>query len=293
MTFLAILLALVARDLLVDLNRARAFGAYQHWVRTVEGRFRAWPWNGPLGVVLVLFPLPFATAILHALTAKLFPPLAVVFDAFVLLFCLGPGSLADDLRTFEELRGRNDEQAVRALAGGLPISSDDPSRAVLLRIPAEGNRRILAVLLWFSLLAPMVGPFGAALYRLAERVFESLGGYDREAADFRGAAARLFTLLNWLPARVTAYSFALVGGYQNVIRQLTAKRDLWLQIGLESDIGLLAAAAEGALGETPSGRALGPDTFHARSADAVGLVRRTMWLWVGMTGAMTVSHWLA
>jgi adenosylcobinamide-phosphate synthase len=293
MTFLAIVLALAARDLLGELNRARIFAAYQHWVGILGGRFRAWPWNGPLGAVLVLFPLPFATALVHALTAKLFPPLAVMFDAFVLLFCLGPGSLADDLKAFGDLGGRSAEQAAQALAGGLPISSDDPARAVLQRIPAEGNRRVLAVLLWFSLLAPMVGAFGAVLYRLAERVFEAVGNHDREAVDFHGAAARLFTLLNWLPARVTAYTFALVGGYQNVIRQLTAKRDLWPQIGLESDIELLTAAAEGALGKTPSGRALDPDTFRKRSADALGLVKRTMWLWVGLTGAMTVSHWLA
>jgi adenosylcobinamide-phosphate synthase len=296
-TVLAVVLALVGREIFTWLDRAPTFSTYQHWVQVLQSRFGSWPWNGPLGVALVLLLPAVLCALVHGLLVRRFPPLAVLFDAFVLLFCFGPGSLAQDLNRLVEPLSRGDEQGARQAAqllrGGLPAWSGDPLRESLLRIPAQGNVRVLGVLLWFALLAPMAGPFGAVLYRLSERLFELLEGRDREALDFWGATARVFALLNWLPARVTAFSFALLGRYQGVRKQLKAKRELWYRVGLQTDVDLMTAAGEGALGELPSGSALDAKAFQERVDDALGLLTRTMWLWVGLMAAMTLSHWLA
>ncbi len=296
MTLLAIILALAGQELLGDLHEHRSFAAYQRWVQNLHRRFRSWPWDGPLGVGLALFLPAFLVAVLHGLLARLFPPLAIVFDAFVLLYCFGPRSLVDDLQHFSELRTRQDDDGARRLAtelGGLPGESHgDTAQSVLRQIPVQGNRRVLAVLFWFGLLGPLVGPFAVVLYRLTERACDALQVPSAEDVDFAGSALRLYALLDWLPARAAALTYALAGNYRGVRTRLAKRPDLWSRISLVGNAELLAAAGEGALGQGYPAAPVNAGMFQQQVDEALGLVRRTMWVWVALVVTATLGHLL-
>jgi adenosylcobinamide-phosphate synthase len=71
----------------------------------------------------------------------------------------------------------------------------------------NGNDAVFGTLFWFALF----GGAGALLFRLANTLDAMWGYRDQRFADFGWAAARLDDLLNFVPARLTALSYALCG----------------------------------------------------------------------------------
>ena len=74
----------------------------------------------------------------------------------------------------------------------------------------NGADAIFAPLVWFVLL----GPFGILLHRLANTLDAMWGYKNQRYQNFGWAAARLDDVLNWLPARLTAVSYAALGDYR-------------------------------------------------------------------------------
>jgi adenosylcobinamide-phosphate synthase len=149
----------------------------------------------------------------------------------------------------------------------------------------NGNDAVFGALFWFALL----GGAGAALFRLANTL-DAMWGYKTERfLHFGWAAARIDDLLNYLPARLTAASYALLG-------ETRAALSCWRRQapGWESpNAGPVMAAGAGSLGLLLGG----PATYHgqleqrpalgegrkAKAGDiarALSLVRRGILLWL-------------
>src|SRR5262245_56791029 len=117
-------------------------------------------------------------------------------------------------------------RARRALAqwrGGVTsdLGRGDIARLAIERGLIDTYRQVFATLFWFMVLP---GPTGAVLYRAAallasewegpmEGVEPTPGARARDA--FGRPARRLLWLLDWVPVRLTALSFAIVGDFED------------------------------------------------------------------------------
>jgi adenosylcobinamide-phosphate synthase len=172
----------------------------------------------------------------------------------------------------------------------------------------EAHRHVFAVLFWFVVLP---GPIGALMYRLSEFVSRRwnpravVGSAALPADHFGQFAAVAFRVIDWVPARLTALGFAIVGDFEGAVY-------CWRRISAASKsqpVGprvLILGAASGAMGfrvltESESARIFDepgqegaglsePDPRAMRSA--VGLVWRALVLWMILLLLLTAATYV-
>lgn len=221
------------------------------------------------------------------------PVAAFIVDVGLLYFALGAQSLCEHAEAIAKpLRaGRLDEARQRV---GWIVSRDtrqlDESgvaKAAVESVLENGNDAIFGTLFWFALLG---GP-GALLFRLANTL-DAMWGYRSERfLQFGWAAARLDDLLNWLPARLTALSYALLGRTGQALDCWKTQAPGWDS----PNAGPVMAAGAGSLGVRLGGAAiyhgqeeirpplgLGPAPVAADLDRAITLIRQSLRLWLAV-----------
>ena len=213
----------------------------------------------------------------------------------------------------DALEAGDEEQARRLLAEWRQTDIGELPRREIVRQVIEqsvlsAHRHVFGVLAWFSILAAFgLGPAGAVFYRLAEfvarywpYVSQRQGQPVSEAAC--AAARQAWHWVDWLPARITALGFAVVGSFEDAIdswRSHEAKLDA-------SNDGVILAATAGAvnvrLGEPAPVVGLEesvaltaplrqePELAHLRSI--VGLVWRSVVMWMLLLALLTLARLL-
>jgi adenosylcobinamide-phosphate synthase len=122
-----------------------------------------------------------------------------------------------------------------------PAVADDLLRASIEGLFSDALRHLLGVIFWFVLLAPL-GPVGAVLYRLTDSI---AGQWKTEAlGEFAHFAQRMMHILDWLPTRITALSFAVAGDFEDAVYCWRSQAADWA----DHNQGILLASAAGALG---------------------------------------------
>nr|MBL8412537.1 cobalamin biosynthesis protein [Dechloromonas sp.] len=218
-------------------------------------------------------------------------PFAV--DVLLLYFALGAQSLCEHAEAIAKpLReGRLDEarQRVGWIVSRETAALDESgvAKAGVESVLENGNDAIFGTLFWFALLG---GP-GTLLFRLANTL-DAMWGYRTERFNLFGRfAARFDDLLNWLPARLTALTYALLGRTRNALACWKAQAPGW-----ESpNAGPVMAAGAGSLGVQCGGAAIyhgeveirpplgnGPEPVAADLGRAITLIRRSLWLWLAV-----------
>lgn len=128
---------------------------------------------------------------------------------------------------------------------GEPAGVDDP--AALARLAAEHALRevhhgTFALLFWFLLLP---GPLGLVLYPLAHRAARTWEhGVEPDERDFGWFAAAAFHVIDWIPQRLTAFTFAVVGNFEDALFCWRSQAAQWLR----PEEGIVLASGAGALG---------------------------------------------
>lgn len=315
MSFFSILLAL-----LLEQARPLASGNLVHasmrgWMRWVVRNFDAgktphgWlAWSlavgGPSLAALVIYWL---------LLALIGWPVAMLWSIAVLYATLGFRQFSYHFTDIRKALDEGDEARARTLlaewqqidAGELP--RQEIIRHVIEHSVLSAHRHVFGVLSWFSVLAALgLGPAGAVFYRLAEfitRYWPYLSSQQGQPVSeaARAAANRAWHLVDWVPARITALGFAVVGNFEEAI-------DNWRNYEtlphVDNDGAILAATAGAVnvrLGETVAS-AEGeevpmaattrqePELAHLRSI--VGLVWRSVVLWMTLLALLTLARLL-
>ena len=128
---------------------------------------------------------------------------------------------------------------------GEPVESPEP--AVVSKLAAEHALReahhgTFAPLFWFLVLP---GPLGLVAYPLALRAARSWEHVvDPDERDFGWFAARAFHVIDWIPQRLTAFVFAVVGDFEDALYCWRSQAAQWMR----PEEGIVLASGAGALG---------------------------------------------
>lgn len=212
---------------------------------------------GLLAVLALLTP----TTLLAGWLATL-PLLGTLWGVLALYFAIGHRSLHEHARPVAEALARGDMAAARKKAS-LMVSRDkealDPASATCESVLENGHDAVFGALFWFVI----AGPAGAVLYRLANTL-DAMWGYRTERfLHFGWAAARLDDVLGYLPARLTALTYALLGKTRQALTCWRAQAPTWKS----PNAGPVMAAGAGALGI----RLGGPARYHGEWQDRPSL----------------------
>lgn len=168
------------------------------------------------------------------------------------------------------------------------LNEEQLSRATVESILENGCDAIFGALFWFVL----AGAPGVTFYRLTNTLDAMWGYRTLRYQDFGWAAARLDGVLNWVPARLTALSYVIVGAKPALAwRCWREQAPFWKS----PNAGPVMAAGAGALGLALGGPARYYGEWNACPAlgeglapcvedigRAMALVQRTLILWLGL-----------
>lgn len=327
MSFFAILFALLIEQAR-PLSRSNPIHAgLRAWALSVSRNFDAGkPHHGWVTWTLaVVLPSLVVLLVYWLLLWSVGWPLAMLWNVAVLYITLGFRQFSHHFTRIRDALESGDEDAARAaLAHWQQVDVGELPRNEVVRHVIEysvlaAHRHVFGVLGWFSVLAALgLGPTGAVLYRLSEFVsrhwsYKERAGAQPASDSLRRASATAWVVVDWLPARLTALSFAMVGSFEEAIEgwRFHAQR-----FPNDND-GVLLAATSGALnvrlgGEALRARANGaaplglemdatmedsdttpgrePEVGHLRSV--VGLVWRSVVVWMLLLALLTLARLL-
>jgi cobalamin biosynthesis protein CobD/CbiB len=205
-------------------------------------------------------------------------------------------------------------RALGAWRGGstADLASTDVARLAIERGLVDAYRQVFAVIFWFAVLP---GPAGAVLYRAAALLAAEwkgpVPGVDSSSvvlsrSEFGRPARALLAVLDWIPVRLTALSFAVVGDFEDAVACWRAQAARWAMQDGGMAVGILLSAGGGALGvqlggllptlagdpelrpELGMGDPVEPDVLPS----AVGLVWRALILWLLLILLLTIAYLL-
>lgn len=245
---------------------------------------------GILGWLILIAPLLLASNLLSRDDLTEYNLLGWLMNVLLLYFSIGARSLMQHAeRVYTPLSQHNINDA--RLAVGMIVSRDtsqlnetEITTATVESVLENGNDAIFGAIFWFILL----GGTGALMFRLANTL-DAMWGYRTPRFLYFGwAAARLDDLLNLIPARLTALSYALCGHTLSAFQCWFTQARTWYS----PNAGPVMSAGAGALRVKLGGAAvyhgkkkarptlgLGETANHTHIAAAIRLVNRSLILW--------------
>lgn len=249
--------------------------------------------RGAFAWMLLVLPLVALTWALTAMLAQFDMLIAFAVHALLLYFCLGLRSLRDHTLPIARALSDDDLLLARTLTARI-VSRDttaaaesDLAKAGVESLLENGNDAVFGTLFWFVIAG---GP-GAVLFRLANTLDAMWGYRTSRFIDFGCTAARIDDALNFIPARLTALSYALLGNTRLAWRCWRTQASAWSS----PNAGPVMSAGAGALKISLGGAAIydgeveqrpplgsGPLATGKDIARAWRLVALTTALWVGV-----------
>ena len=286
MSFLAALLALILDQWLRHLEPVRG----PRWLHAYAEAFEPFTRSADAvratagALFIVLIPAVIVLFLGDVLT-HIWEGLGFAYAVVLLLFCLGPKDLHEQANLYIEAVQAGDETQAAALAAELlqetvPQDPTERTEAVTRAILREANERQFAVLFWFAAL----GPAGALLYRSADVLRRDPG--KSATAEFRTATSRMHGVLAWLPAHLTAMGYALAGSFEDAVSDLRSYYSTCDLHFFQVSNDVLMCTGLGALRA-----ATGQEAGMARLKSALGLVRRTLFIWLVIYALITLFGW--
>jgi len=240
-------------------------------------------WVGMFALALLLTPF-----ILLAYWLCHIPVVSIVADTLLLYFAIGHKSLHDHARAVTRALSNHDEASAK-IAASYMVSRDsaaiEPVPATVESVLENGNDGVFGALFWFFI----AGGTGALLFRLANTM-DAMWGYKTPRFYYFGwAAARLDDVLDCIPARLSALTYAILGNTKLALNCWKTQAPLWDS----PNAGPVMSAGAGALGVQLGGAARYQSEWHERPILGAGeppiagdieralkLVRHGVYLWL-------------
>ncbi|MBA2352707.1 MAG: CobD/CbiB family protein [Pseudomonadota bacterium] len=268
-------------------------------------------WHGMVAWLLaVLLPVVIGGGIYYLLN-EASPALALLWNVLVLYLTMGLRQFSHAFTAIVAALSRGDLDIARELLQewrGLP--TNEFNRVETARVSIEhgliySHRYVFGIIFWFIVLP---GPIGAILYRCAALLNDqwanrtepgsSIFGGERAFGNF---AAQAFEMVDWLPVRLTAISFAIVGDFEDAIYCWRSQALSWAYpphgIVLSSGAGALGVRLGEALHEYGS-LVYRPEIGVGDEADVgymqstVGLIWRALVLWLLLLFLVAIANWV-
>lgn len=315
MTFLSILLAL----LIEQLKPLRADNPVYEAIRALSARMEGWfnagqVQNGRLAWYVMIVGLTLPCAIIYWLCARVSPLLALAWNILIIYLTLGFRHYSHYFTSIQLALNAGDENAARILLAEwtqrdtVGLDASEISRIAVERALVSTHRNVFGVFFWFLL---PFGPACAVMYRVAEylaRAWNEPEHMQNEA--FGKYAAKAFYWLDWIPVRLTAVAFAVVGNFEDAIYAWRNFAGRWQ----DEAVGIILSVGGGAMGvrlgevEQAAGIVADDATMAAFSSDSeglpgeessvrtlqstVGLVWRALLLWMLLLLLLSMAVWV-
>jgi adenosylcobinamide-phosphate synthase len=303
MKFLCLLAALLLEQLRPLRATNPVYIAFAHYADTLERHLNAGEHrHGVTAWLLAVVPAVAATMAIYIALHKANPVLAWAWSVTVLYLTMGFRQFSHYYTDIAQaLRNGDLATARERLAQWRGASTTEFTATEVARVSIElaltgSHRHVFGPIAWFIVL----GPAGAVLYRMAALLHDRWG--MRREAEFLGFgrfSERAFLWLDWVPARLTAISFAIVGNFEDAIYCWRMQALSWTAAAH----GIILASGAGALGVRLGDALHEYGTVHYRPAvgtgdeadvdfmqSAVGLMWRALVLWMFLLFILTVAH---
>ena len=318
MTFLSILCAL----LIEQMKPLRADNPVYAEIKSLAVRMEAWfnagdASHGRMGWFLMMFALMAPTILIYWVLLRYDWFLgAFAWNVLIVYLTLGFRHYSHYFTSIQLALNAGDEAAARALLAEwtkldtVGMEVNEISRIAVEKALITTHRNVFGVFFWF--LMPL-GPAGAILYRVSEylaRAWNEPEHMHNEA--FGEFATRAFYWIDWIPVRLTAVAFAVVGNFEDAIYAWRNFAQRWS----DQALGIILTAGGGAMGVrlgTPlenaprilpaeagtvdsgemEGEALPGEEPGVRALQStVGLVWRALLLWMMLLLLLSGAVWL-
>ena len=274
------------------------FGRLATWLEAgLNPDGRGQRWQGVAAMVLLVAP---GVALVGWLQQQ--AAVGAVFSVVVLYAAIGLKSLHQHAEPVAAALARGDLQAARTGVARMvsrdttALDAEGVARAAVESVLENGNDAVFGALFWFL----VAGAAGALGYRLVNTLDAMWGYKTPRYLQFGWAAARLDDVLNFIPARLTALSYALLGRTRSALACWRTQAPAWDS----PNAGPVMAAGAGALGVRLGGAAI----YHGRTevrpplgqgappqgadiARALSLVRHGAGLWLAIMVAVALLTW--
>jgi adenosylcobinamide-phosphate synthase len=296
----------------------QVYAGIKRFAMRVEGWFNAGErGNGRLGWLLMMAVLMLPTAVIYGILLRynlIF--LAFGWNVLIVYLTLGFRHYSHYFTSIQFALNNGDEAAARGLLAEwtkldtVGMDSTEIARVAVEKSLVTTHRNVFGVFFWF--LMPL-GPACAVMYRVSEYLARAWNEPDHMRNEAFGQfAAKAFYWIDWIPVRLTAIAFAVVGNFEDAIYAWRNFANRWA----DESKGIILAAGGGAMGVrlgTPAENA--PQLLPADAAtvdlseseadvlpgeepnvralqSTVGLVWRALLLWMMLLLLLSGAVWL-
>jgi adenosylcobinamide-phosphate synthase len=293
MKFLALACALLLEQAWPLRRGNPLYAAFERYADYLERQFNGLQTtHGMIAWFVAVLPLALLTLGTYVLLCEANALLAMAWSVAVLYVAMGFRRFSHCFTEIAQaLREQNINTARDVLGRWRGVPADELHAAEISRVAIElgllqAHRYVLGPIFWFVVL----GPVGPVVYRMADLLAARWGQLmEPEKRAFAFFAERAFFWIDWLPARITAASFAIAGNFEDAIYCWRTQAAGWGRgaegVVLTSGAGALGVKLggvlreEGMLNQRPD-LGIGDEVDVEDLRSVVGLIWRALVLWL-------------
>lgn len=254
MSLFALIAALLLEQFHPLSSRKYLFRWLSNYVNFFQYHFNAGEYkHGQIAWLLAVLPLLFGVVILYVLLHRAHPIFSWAFNVLVLYLTMGFRQFSHyftDIHQALRTDRLDDARRLLSIWRGVyahELSAEEVARVAIEEALLASHRNVFAVIVWFVLFGAigLGGAAGALLYRLGQFLYKQWAVRDEnELGKFGGFARQAFYVLEWLPVRITALTFAIVGNFEDTVYCWRTQAANWP----DKEAGIVLASGAGSLG---------------------------------------------